>query len=200
MKSFLRLSVLVSVLALCAPAAGHATHENDLQPALNGNPQSNVTDGRSVPVHGDASVLVTGLLYRQSGWRGDAQSVSASQVTVLGSIRVHHVSRSLLLGRGRVTRAGARDRIRFTGSAETLLYIQPVARAFAQHWRAPAPSMQVTGAGTGFGLFCSGSDVRHPDVVDSVRPITGVLVVHRSNPGHRPVWFARPGHTANDWM
>ena len=56
MKSFLRLFVLVSVLALCAPAAGHDTHENDLQPALYGNPQSNVTDGRSVPVHGDASV------------------------------------------------------------------------------------------------------------------------------------------------
>lgn len=68
--------------------------------------------------------------------------------------------------------ADARDRIRIVGSSSVLALAQPVAEHFADHWHSPMPSLEVTGTGIGFGLFCRGIGFEHPDMVAASRPMT----------------------------
>jgi len=68
--------------------------------------------------------------------------------------------------------AEARDRIRIVGSSAVLGFVQPVAEQFARHWSDPAPSLEVTGTGAGFELFCSGVGFQHPDMVAAARPMS----------------------------
>ncbi|MGD2075149.1 MAG: substrate-binding domain-containing protein [Gammaproteobacteria bacterium] len=68
--------------------------------------------------------------------------------------------------------AQARDRIRIVGSSEVLGFAQPVAEQFVRHWHIAAPSLQVTGTGGGFDLFCAGVGFEHPDAVAAARPMS----------------------------
>jgi len=68
--------------------------------------------------------------------------------------------------------ADARDRIRIVGSSAVLGFAQPVAEQFARHWNNPAPSLEVTGTGAGFELFCAGVGFEHPDAVAAARPMS----------------------------
>jgi phosphate transport system substrate-binding protein len=72
-----------------------------------------------------------------------------------------------------VNHAGAaRDEIRIVGSPEILPYVQRVAQNFAQISEFVAPSLEVTGTGTGFRLFCDGIGFEHPDINAASRRIT----------------------------
>jgi phosphate transport system substrate-binding protein len=68
--------------------------------------------------------------------------------------------------------ADARDRIRIVGSSAVLGFAQPVAEQFVRHWHHPAPSLEVTGTGAGFELFCAGVGFEYPDVVAAARPMS----------------------------
>jgi len=70
------------------------------------------------------------------------------------------------------TQADARDRLRIVGSEASLKYTQPVAEQFARHWSQPTPSLEVTGAGVGYQLFCAGVSYQHPDIATAARPMT----------------------------
>jgi len=66
----------------------------------------------------------------------------------------------------------ARDQIRFVGAAAVLALAQPVIEEFARHRGNPIPTLEVTGNGIGFRLFCAGVGFEHPDLMASSRPIT----------------------------
>jgi phosphate transport system substrate-binding protein len=68
--------------------------------------------------------------------------------------------------------ADPRDRIKIVGASAPIAYIQSVAQSFARHWNQPTPSLEVTGTGGGFQLFCAGVGFEHPDVVAAARPMT----------------------------
>ncbi len=56
--------------------------------------------------------------------------------------------------------ADAREQIRIVGSPLVLAYAEPVAKRFALNRGRPVPSMEMTGAGTGFGMFCECASVK----------------------------------------
>jgi phosphate transport system substrate-binding protein len=68
--------------------------------------------------------------------------------------------------------AAARDEIRIVGSPEVLPYAQRVAQNFTLITEFTAPSLEVTGTGNGFRLFCSGIGFEHPDINAASRRIT----------------------------
>ncbi|MBT2970941.1 MAG: substrate-binding domain-containing protein [Candidatus Thiodiazotropha sp. (ex Ctena orbiculata)] len=68
--------------------------------------------------------------------------------------------------------AEADERIRIVGSSNVLSFVQPVAEHFARNWDDPTPSLEITGTGAGFQLFCEGLGMQHPDVIAAIRPIT----------------------------
>ena len=66
----------------------------------------------------------------------------------------------------------ARDEIRIVGSPEVLPYVQKVAQNFTLISEIAAPSLEVTGTGTGFKLFCGGIGFEHPDINAASRRMT----------------------------
>jgi phosphate transport system substrate-binding protein len=68
--------------------------------------------------------------------------------------------------------ADARDKIRIVGSSAVLPFVQTVAENFAVHFEHPSPSIDVTGAGKGFRLFCAGVGYQHPDINATARPVS----------------------------
>ena len=71
---------------------------------------------------------------------------------------------SALLVLATIAAADAREQIRIVGSPLVLAYAEPVAKRFALNHGYPIPSMEVTGTGSGFGMFCAGVGFEHPDV------------------------------------
>lgn len=65
----------------------------------------------------------------------------------------------------------ARDGVRIVGSSAVLPFIQTVAENFAAAGNFP-PSVEITGTGNGFRLFCAGIGFEHPDINATPRPIT----------------------------
>ena len=67
--------------------------------------------------------------------------------------------------------ATAREEIRIVGSSGALPYMQTVAESFGRNWDLPAPSLEITGTGNGFRLFCAGVGYETPDIIVTPRPI-----------------------------
>jgi phosphate transport system substrate-binding protein len=65
-----------------------------------------------------------------------------------------------------------RDEIRIVGSPEVLRYVQRVAQNFTLVSEFAAPSLEVTGTGNGFKLFCDGIGFEYPDINAASRRIT----------------------------
>jgi phosphate transport system substrate-binding protein len=65
-----------------------------------------------------------------------------------------------------------RDEIRVVGSPEVLPYVQRVAQNFTLVSEFAAPSLEVTGTGNGFKLFCDGIGFEYPDINAASRRIT----------------------------
>ena len=68
--------------------------------------------------------------------------------------------------------AVARDEIRVVGSPDVLSYVQRVAQNFSLISEFAVPSLEVTGAGTGFMLFFKGIGFEYPDMNAASRRIT----------------------------
>ena len=68
--------------------------------------------------------------------------------------------------------AALRDEIRVVGSPEVLPYVQRIARNFTLVGEFAAPSLEVTGTGNGFKLFCDGIGFEYPDINAASRCIT----------------------------
>ena len=68
--------------------------------------------------------------------------------------------------------AAARDEIRVVGLPDVLPYVQRVAQNFSLISEFAVPSLEVTGAGTGFRLFCKGIGFEYPDMNAASRRIT----------------------------
>ena len=66
----------------------------------------------------------------------------------------------------------ARDGIRVVGSPEVLPYVQRVAQNFTLVSEFAAPTLEVTGTGSGFKLFCGGIGFEYPDINAASRRIT----------------------------
>jgi phosphate transport system substrate-binding protein len=76
----------------------------------------------------------------------------------------------------------ARDEIRIVGSPEVLPYVQKVAQNFTLISEFAAPSLEVTGTGNGFRLFCGGIGFEHPDINAASRRMTdSELAICRTN-------------------
>jgi phosphate transport system substrate-binding protein len=67
--------------------------------------------------------------------------------------------------------AEARDEIRIVGSATVLPFVRTVTENFAAAGNFP-PSVETTGTGNGFRLFCDGIGFEHPDINATARPMT----------------------------
>jgi phosphate transport system substrate-binding protein len=67
---------------------------------------------------------------------------------------------------------GVRNEIRIVGSAQVLPYVQKVAQHFTFISGFGAPSLEVTGTGNGFKLFCGGVGFEYPDINAASRRIT----------------------------
>jgi phosphate transport system substrate-binding protein len=65
-----------------------------------------------------------------------------------------------------------RDEIRIVGSPEVLPHVQKVAENFTLISGFAAPSLEVTGTGNGFRLFCGGIGFEYPDINAASRLIT----------------------------
>jgi phosphate transport system substrate-binding protein len=70
------------------------------------------------------------------------------------------------------TATEAREQIRIVGSSAALGFVETVAQQFVSHWGGVKPSVEVTGAGAGFELFCAGVGFEHPDIVTTSRRMT----------------------------
>jgi phosphate transport system substrate-binding protein len=57
-----------------------------------------------------------------------------------------------------------RDEIRIVGSPEVLSYVSKVSENFTRITEFAAPSLEVTGTGNGFRLFCGGIGFEYPDI------------------------------------
>jgi phosphate transport system substrate-binding protein len=68
--------------------------------------------------------------------------------------------------------AEAREKIRIVGSSDILPFVQTVAVNYSRTGGYPAPSLDATGTGQGFRLFCEGVGYQHPDMVASPRPMS----------------------------
>jgi phosphate transport system substrate-binding protein len=68
--------------------------------------------------------------------------------------------------------AADRNEISIVGSSAVLPFAQKIAENYSAHFGYPSPSMEVTGAGKGFNLFCAGIGYQHPDINVTARPIT----------------------------
>ncbi len=68
--------------------------------------------------------------------------------------------------------AAARDEIRIVGSPDVLPYVQRVAQNFTLISESAAPSLEVSGTGSGFRIFCDGIGFEYPDINAASRPIT----------------------------
>jgi phosphate transport system substrate-binding protein len=68
--------------------------------------------------------------------------------------------------------SAARDEIRIVGSPDVLPYIQRVSQNFTLISEFATPSLEVTGTGKGFRLFCGGIGFEHPDINAASRRIT----------------------------
>jgi phosphate transport system substrate-binding protein len=68
--------------------------------------------------------------------------------------------------------ADARDKIRIVGSSAVLPVVTTVAENFSHTWDYPSPSLEFTGTGAGFRLFCSGVGFEHPDINVTPRAMT----------------------------
>ena len=68
--------------------------------------------------------------------------------------------------------AALRDEIRVVGSPEVLPYVQRVAQNFTLISEFAAPSLEVTGTGNGFKLFCDGIGFEYPDINAASRRLT----------------------------
>jgi phosphate transport system substrate-binding protein len=66
----------------------------------------------------------------------------------------------------------ARNEIRVVGSPDILLYVQKVAENFSHISAYAAPSLELTGTGSGFSLFCGGIGFEFPDINAASRRIT----------------------------
>jgi phosphate transport system substrate-binding protein len=65
----------------------------------------------------------------------------------------------------------ARDEVRIVGSSAVLPFIQTLAENFTAAGNLP-PSLEITGTGNGFRLFCAGIGFEHPDINTTPRPMT----------------------------
>jgi phosphate transport system substrate-binding protein len=75
-----------------------------------------------------------------------------------------------------------RDEIRVVGSPEVLPYVQRAAQNFTLVSEFAAPSLEVTGTGNGFKLFCDGIGFEYPDINAASRRITdSELAICRNN-------------------
>lgn len=70
------------------------------------------------------------------------------------------------------TAAADRDEIRVVGSPDVLPYVQRVAQNFSLISGFAVPSLEVTGTGTGYRLFCDGIGFEYPDINAASRRIT----------------------------
>jgi phosphate transport system substrate-binding protein len=70
------------------------------------------------------------------------------------------------------TLAESQDEIRIVGSSDSLAYVQTVSENFTRISDYPAPSIEYTGTGNGFRLFCAGIGYQHPDIAVTLRPIS----------------------------
>ena len=84
----------------------------------------------------------------------------------LGSVLV--VATSLVLS----AEAAARERIEVVGSSTAVRFIQPAAEQFGLESDNLPPSLEATGTGVGFDLFCAGVGEDHPDIIAAMRPMT----------------------------
>lgn len=67
--------------------------------------------------------------------------------------------------------ANARDEIRIVGSSTVLPFVRTVTEHFAAAGNVP-PSVEITGTGNGFKLFCEGVGFEYPDINTTARPMT----------------------------
>jgi phosphate transport system substrate-binding protein len=65
--------------------------------------------------------------------------------------------------------AEAREEIRIVGSSDILPFVQTVAENYSRTWGYPAPSLDATGTGQGFRLFCAGVGYEYPDMIVAPR-------------------------------
>jgi phosphate transport system substrate-binding protein len=67
--------------------------------------------------------------------------------------------------------AEARDEVRIVGSSAVVPFIQTLAENFSAAGN-QSPSVEITGTGNGFRVFCSGIGYEHPDISATPRPMT----------------------------
>jgi phosphate transport system substrate-binding protein len=79
--------------------------------------------------------------------------------------------------------AQSRDKIRVVGSSDVLPYVQTVSKNFTLISDYPAPSLEYTGTGNGFRLFCNGVGYQHPDINATLRPISDAELEECRNNG-----------------
>jgi phosphate transport system substrate-binding protein len=68
--------------------------------------------------------------------------------------------------------AAERDQIRIVGSPSLLPATETVTRHFTANWPYPAPTLEITGTGVGFGRFCDGVGHEYADINAASRRIT----------------------------
>ena len=68
--------------------------------------------------------------------------------------------------------AAEREQISIVGSPSVLHATETITRHFTANWNHPAPTLEITGAGAGFGRFCAGVGREHPDIKTASRRIT----------------------------
>jgi phosphate transport system substrate-binding protein len=72
----------------------------------------------------------------------------------------------------------ARDKIRIVGSAVVSPFFQTVSENFSINFGYTPPSIEITGTGQGFRLFCSGVGYQHPDINVTPRPISAAELAY----------------------
>lgn len=68
-------------------------------------------------------------------------------------------------------KADARDRLHIVGSSTVFPYTSVVADMLAKDGRIPRPTVESTGTGGGFDLFCAGTGLDTPDMTGASRPM-----------------------------
>lgn len=91
--------------------------------------------------------------------------------------KVRKISRSaiavsVLIGAGLVHAQSARDYVRIVGSSTVYPFATVVAEQFGRSTEYRTPTIESTGSGGGFKLFCAGVGVEHPDITNASRRIS----------------------------
>ena len=78
---------------------------------------------------------------------------------------------SLLIGVNAIDSMAARDYISIVGSSTVYPFATVVAEQFGKTTKFKTPTIESTGSGGGFKLFCAGVGVEHPDITNASRAI-----------------------------